>query len=144
MATFVYNSFKAGMMSGLLNLATANLRVGLVTSTYTPDPDGDRTYSDIAGEVAAGNGYSVGGELLTNVAVTTDLDNDYSMLDADNVTWSTSSITASGAFVYASGTHSPYTHPLIAYIDFGQNQTSNNGDFSIEWASGGIIKLQNG
>lgn len=59
--------------TNLLAANTANFRLALVTSSWTPDPGdtGHEVWADAsANEIAAGNGYSAGGIALTGVALT--------------------------------------------------------------------------
>jgi hypothetical protein len=62
------------------------------------------------------------------------------VFDADDATWTTSSITARGAILYKS-TGTAGTSPLIAYIDFTTDKTSDGDNFIIQWAAEGILNL---
>lgn len=140
MANVIYNSFKQKIMNGSIDLDTDTIKVALVTSSYTPDADSHEDYGDISNEVANGNGYTTGGEALANKTVTKDTTDDEGVFDADDVTWSTATITARGAIIYKdSGTAG--TSWFIAYIDFGEDKSSSAGDFTISWASEGILNL---
>ena len=108
-------------------------------------------------EVAAGGGYVLGGLALENKLVSADTSADREgVFDADDITWSSSTITAAGAIVYVSGfntgTATVDNDPnsrndafaqsrsfLVAFVDFGGNQSSSNGTFRISWNSEGII-----
>ena len=57
-------------------------------------------------------------------------------LDADDVTWSNSTITAAYAVVYDAD-----SGKLICLIDFDGEEESSDGDFTIEWHADGIFKL---
>lgn len=139
MADAIYNSFKAKIMDGSIDLDTDTIKVALVTSTYTPNIDTHVFFSDVTNEVS-GTGYTAGGASLASKVVSTDTTDDEGVFDANDVTWTTSTITARGAVLYKStGTSS--TSPLICYFDFGSNQTSSAGDFTIQWNSEGIINL---
>jgi hypothetical protein len=142
MASVIYNRFKQGVLAGDYDLdnAAVDVKVALVTSTYTPDIDTHEDYADLTNEVANGNGYTTGGAVLANKAVTKDTTDNEGVFDADNVTWSNSTITARGAVVYVdTGTDS--TSLLIAYFDFGEDKVSSAGDFIIQWATEGIINI---
>jgi len=137
----IYNRFKQGILAGDYDLdnASVEVKVALVTSAYSPDIDTHEDYADITNEVT-GTGYTAGGKLLANKAVTKDTTDDEGVFDADNVTWSNSTITARGAVVYVdTGTDS--TSLLIAYFDFGEDKVSSAGDFIIQWATEGIINV---
>lgn len=145
MATFVYNSYKGLLFSGAINAATVPLYVSLVTSSYSPSVS-HRAYADFSGaEVAQSATYDTRGKIVSSPTISIDsTGNSAALRSSSNVTWASSTITASGAVLYASGTIAGIASPLIAFFDFGQNQTSNNGDFVLEWSSNGILKIQNG
>jgi hypothetical protein len=142
MASLIYNAFKHRQLgdTGItpVNLKTDTIKVALVTSTYTPSADNHDFFNDITNEVSA-TGYTAGGVTLT---VTTSQDNtdDEGVFDASDASWASSSITARGAVIYKD-TGTPSTSPIIAYIDFGTDKTSDGGTFQITWASEGIINL---
>lgn len=141
MADVIYNDFKEQLLKGTFNLHTAGdtIKVALVTATYTPDQDLHDFFDDITNEVV-GTGYTAGGATLANQAVSQDNTDNEGVFDADDVTWSSSTITARGAVVYKS-TGVAATSPLICYFDFGSDQSSSSGDFTIAWNSEGIINI---
>ncbi len=139
MADVIYNSFKKKIMDGSIDLDTDTIKVALVTSTYTPDQDVHDFFDDITNEVS-GTGYTAGGATLANKAATADNTDNEGVFDADDVTWSTSTITARGAVIYKS-TGTASTSPIIAYIDFGSDKTSSGGNFTIAWNAEGILNL---
>lgn len=139
MADVIYNSFKQKIMNGSIDLDTDTIKVALVTSSYTPNQDTHDNFDDVTNEVT-GTGYTAGGASLANKAVTADTTDNEGVFDADDVTWSSSTITARGAVVYKS-TGTASTSPLICYLDFGSDQTSSSGNFTITWNSEGIVNL---
>lgn len=139
MADVIYNSFKKKIMDGSIDLDTDTIKVALVTSSYTPDQDSHDFFDDVTNEVS-GTGYTAGGASLANKAVTADNTDNEGVFDADDVTWSSSTITARGAVIYKS-TGTASTSALIAYLDFGADKSSSSGDFTIQWNSEGILNL---
>jgi hypothetical protein len=139
MATVIFNSFKKKIMDGSIDLDTDTIKVALTTSSYTPDQDAHDFFDDVTNEVS-GTGYSAGGATLANKAVTADNTDNEGVFDADDTTWSTSTITARYAIIYKS-TGTAATSPLIAAIDFGSDKTSTAGTFTITWAAEGILNL---
>jgi uncharacterized membrane protein len=137
----VYNSFKKKIMDGSIDLDTDNINVSLHTSAYTANIDTHTFYSDCtASEVANGNGYTTKGTTLASPVVTIDTTNDLAYFDAADLTWASSTITARYALIWKNtGTNT--TSPLVAYVDFGADKTSDNGNFIISWSSAGILKL---
>jgi len=140
MANVVYNSFKKFIMDGTIDLDSDTIKVALVTSSYTPDQDAHDYFDDVQSYEVSGDGYTAGGQALSNKSVTQDNTNDRGVFDADDVTWSNSTITARGAVLYKdTGTAS--SSPLICYFDFGEDKSSNNGDFTIQWDADGILYI---
>lgn len=139
MADVIYNSFKKNIMDGSIDLDTDTIKVALVTSSYTPDQDVHDFFDDVTNEVS-GTGYTAGGASLANKAVTADNTDNEGVFDADDVSWTTATITARGAVLYKS-TGTASTSALIAYIDFTADKVSTAGTFTISWNSEGILNL---
>lgn len=92
-------------------------------------------------ETASGTGYISGGALLSNVTVTSSLND--AKFDADDVTWTASggSITASYAILY---NQTAGDLPL-AYINFDGSQSAGDGtQFRITWNTNGIFAFNVG
>lgn len=140
MASVIYNSFKRDIMNGAIDLDTDTIKVMLVTSAYTPDVDAHTKRSDITDEVS-GTGYSAGGSALATKVVSVDNTDNEGVFDADDLTWGSSSITARGAVLYKSRGGASSADELIAYIDFGSDQISSSGNFTITWNAEGILNL---
>lgn len=138
MASAVYNSAKTGFLKGDIDL-DAPCNVALVTSTYTPNIDTHDFFNDVTNEVA-GSGYVAGGITLSSTTVILDTTGDEAEFDAADITWATSTLTARGAVLYRN-TGTAATSPLIAYFDFGSDQTSSAGNFTIAWNSEGLLNL---
>lgn len=57
--------------TNLLGANTANFKLALVSSAWTPNNSTNEVWADVsANEIAAGNGYTAGGGALTGVALT--------------------------------------------------------------------------
>lgn len=140
MATVIYNAFKKNIMNGSIDLDTDTIKVALTTSSYTPDQDSHEFFSSVTNEVS-GTGYTAGGATLANKTVTQDNTDNEGVFDADDATWSSSTITnARYAIVYKS-TGVAGTSPLICAIDLGSNYSSTNGTFTLPWNAEGIVNL---
>lgn len=140
MASLLYNSFKRDIMNGSLDLDTDTIKIMLVTASYVPNEDTHTKRSDITNEVS-GTGYSAGGATLANKSVTADNTDNEGVFDADDVSWTSSTITARGAVLYKSRGGASSADELIAYIDFGSDKSSSAGTFTISWDAEGIINL---
>lgn len=140
MASGIYNAYKVQLLKGAnIDHESDTIKVALVTSSYTPDFDAHDFFDDVTNEVS-GTGYTAGGATLASKTVTQDNTDNEGVFDAADVTWSSSTITARGAVLYKS-TGTASTSPLIAYIDFGSDQSSSSGNFVITWNAEGIVNI---
>lgn len=53
-----------GKGDGTIDLDNDVFKIALFTSSYTPSLSGDTTYSGLSNELASGNGYTTGGEIV--------------------------------------------------------------------------------
>ncbi len=121
----LYNAFKARQLgSAPINLSSDTIKVALCSSSYTPDQDAHDFFDDITNEVSASGSYSAGGATLANKATTQDNTDNEGVFDADDVSFTSATITARYAILYKS-TGTASTSPLIGYVDFGTNISSH-------------------
>jgi hypothetical protein len=140
MASKLYGQFLVKALNKEVDFDSDTIKVALLSSSYTPDQDAHDYFNDVSSTEVTGTGYTTGGATLASKTVTYDSANNVIVLDAADVTWSSSTITARYAVVYdATGTSS--TSALIGYVDFGSDQSSTNGNFTITWDSTGIVRL---
>lgn len=135
---YAYGQFPKLALNGEIDWDTDTIKVALCTSSYTPDQDAHDYYDDITNELATGDGYTSGGATLANCSTAYTGATNVTKLDADDVTWSTSTLTARYAVIYKD-TAVASTSPLIGYIDFGEDKSSENGNFTITWNASGIF-----
>jgi hypothetical protein len=142
---FMCTSFKKELLYGVHDFANAadafyvalydnNASFTAATTAYT------------ATNEVSGTGYVAGGQALTNVDPTTS--GTTALLDFDDETWTTATITARGALIYNSTpntTSIAVTNPSVIVLDFGGDKTSTAGDFTIVFptadASNAIIRI---
>lgn len=133
-----FKNYLAGTTNASWDWDTDTIKISLHTSTYVPDPDTHDFYNDVTNEVSSA-GYSAGGATLTCSAPAVSAGSNEVQFDATDVSWTGVTFTARYAVVYKS-TGTASTSPLIAYIDFGADQTVSSGNFTITWAASGVIK----
>lgn len=138
--TKVYGKFLAKLCQAQFNWTNDTIKVALLSSTYTPNQDTHEFWSDVSSHEVSGTGYTAGGKAVTNKSLYYDADNNTQQLRCDSVSWENSTITARYAVVYKD-TGTPSTSPLIAYVDFEQNLSSNNGTFQVTVPSDGLLKI---
>jgi len=114
-------------------LYTSSASLGASTTVYST-----------SNEVANGNGYTTGGNTLTNVTPTTSGTTAFLTFNgstSNTTTWTTATITANGALIY----NSSKSNKAVAVLAFGGDKTSTAGDFSIVFptadASNAIIRI---
>jgi hypothetical protein len=123
-----HNFLASGGNSFKLALYTSSATLAAATTAYS------------ATNETSGTGYSAGGAALTNINPTSSGTTGFT--DFDDLTFSSSTITANGALIYndtASG------DPAVCSLAFGGDKTSTSGDFTIQFptadASNAIIRI---
>ena len=130
--------FKQDLMSPGGNLAAQTLKCALYTNAATLDAT--TSVYITSDEVSdSGTNYTIGGNTLTNVAIS--VDGTTAIFDADNVTFPNATISAQAALLYNNSS----ANAAIAVLDFGGVKTSTNGTFELQFptanASAGLIRI---
>jgi hypothetical protein len=126
------HNFTNGGSTFKLALFTSSASLGAATTGYSTSNE------------ASGSGYTAGGAALTNVTPTTS--GTTAFCDFNDLTFSSSTITANGAMIYntTTGGGSNTTDSCII-LAFGADKTATNGDFTIQFptadASNAIIRI---
>ena len=141
MPSKLYGQFLSQALNKEIDWDTDTIKVALLTNSYTPDQDAHNYYDDVVANEVSGTGYTAGGNTLANKTNTYNSGTNVIVLDADDTTWSSSTITARYAVVYDATPATNATKPLIGYVDFGSDQSSNNGNFTITWDATGIVMI---
>lgn len=141
MASKLYGQFIQQSFNKEIDWDSDTIKVALLNNTYTPDQDAHNYYDDVVAYEVTGTGYTAGGITLANKTNTYNSATNVIVLDADDVTWASSTITARYAVVYDATPATNATRPLIGYVDFGSDQSSSNGNFTITWDSTGIVRV---
>lgn len=135
MSSLVYDNTKLKAGNGTINLGSDTFKMMLVTSTYTPT-QAHAFRSDVTNEVT-GTGYTAGGSALTSVTWTLDSTNHRAVFSSAAPAWSASTITARAAVIYKSRGGAATADELVCYNDFGSDQTSTNGTFTVNVPAAG-------
>jgi hypothetical protein len=108
----------------------------------TPNQDTYDYWDDVvATEIAAGSGYAHEGMALPTPTIAYDAGTNVVKLDGDDCTWTSATIHATHAVIYDKTPGTDATNPVLAYVDFGGDMDSTNGDFKITWNAGGILTI---
>ncbi|WP_182357793.1 hypothetical protein [Tomitella gaofuii] len=135
----VFESLGKGAVD--LTTGTTNLKVMLLTSSYTPNQDTHQYLSDVNSNETSGTGYTSGGQALQSVAVTYNAGNNAFILDAANTSWANSTISAAYAVVYDDSAATASAKTLVGYVDLDGTKSSTAATFQLEWDASGIVKI---
>ncbi|CAB4191278.1 hypothetical protein UFOVP1212_18 [uncultured Caudovirales phage] len=141
MPSKLYGNFLAKSLNKEVDWDSDTIKVALLSSSYTPNQDTHDYFDDVSTYEVTGTGYTTGGSTLTSKTLTYDGTNNVIILDAADTTWSSSTITARYAVVYDDSGATAGAKALIGYVDFGSDQSSTNGNFTITWDSTGIVRI---
>ena len=150
MASFAFNNLKNFLLSPIADITSAGaiivslieeVNVDVTTSaSYLSailGPDSTTEFTEISG-----TNYTNPGKLLENTTILVNDGTDVAFLDADDLTWTNANgiISAGGCLLSLSAYTSGESVPL-AYLDFGVLRISENGPFTLQWLSDGIIQI---
>ncbi len=126
------HDFTNGADTMKLALFTSSATLGATTTDYS-------TTNEVTG-----TGYSAGGGTLVNVTPTSS--GTTAFTDFNDLTFSSSTITANGAMIYNTQTGGGSgTTDAVVILAFGSDKTSTNGDFTIQFptanATNAIIRI---
>jgi hypothetical protein len=120
-----------------VNLVGDTVKCAMITNSSTPNFDTHDEWADLSGNEVSGTAYSAGGSALASKALTGS--SGTIKFDADDVAWSTSTISSARAAVIYDDTLSG--DKLICLVNFGADYSSANGTFTITWNASGIFTL---
>lgn len=135
----VCTSFKQELLTATHDFTNGTgdaFKIALFTSSATL---GASTTAYSTSNEVVGSGYTAGGNTLTNVTPTSS--GTTAFTDFADTTWSSATITARGALIY----NSTDADKAVVVLDFGSDQSSTAGDFTIQFptadASNAIIRI---
>lgn len=135
--TGAYNRFKRNLAAGAINLASADVRVLLVSSLYTFSAD-HNFVSDITNELS-GTGYAR--KVLASKVVAEDDTNDRATFDADDLVWTGANFgTPDAAIVYVHNA-SDAAAELICCLNLTTKVATNGGDFTATFDAVGLLRI---
>jgi hypothetical protein len=137
--TKTYGSLIAKAFNKEVDFDSDTIKVALLTSSYTPNQDSHDYWDDVSSFEVSGTGYTAGGNTLASKTVGYTSGTNVTKFDAADVSWTSSTITARYAVLYDDTPATAATKPLIGYVDFGSDQSSSSGTFSIVWDAAGIF-----
>lgn len=133
----LFPKFQENALRQHVNIASDSLRAMLLSAyTYA---DTHSTMADVlgAGTEAVGTAYVAGGQLLTGVTLSSAAK--VTTITCTSPSWANSTITAAFAVFYDSQGGTNATNYPICYWDFGGNQSSSNGAFTLTINASGLV-----
>lgn len=136
----ILNTAKKKLVDGTFDLDTHTWKVALLTTaTALTAATTVDTYAEITSQVT-GTGYTAGGATLSGVSLT---GTSTITFDANDVTWSASTITAKWAVLYSD---TATNKDILGYVDLDTTSgsttvSSTAADFTITWNASGIFTL---
>lgn len=148
MSSITTNKLRALLLSHGIDLLADTIKVMLVNTSYSPDPDHNFVSSITGGtsKELSGTGYTAGfggsgRKTLANKGVTQDDTNNVAFFDADDVTWSGIDAGTVGFIAVIKEVTNDGDSPLLAVIDVSPDVTTNGSGYLATWASDGLFKL---
>ena len=122
-----------------MDLNTDSLKVMLLSAYTWSNAHSTITAVKAAGTEATGTGYTAGGATLAGVTVATS--GLVTTLDCNDVTWTTSTVSAAHAVFYdAQGGTDATNYPLVHW-DLGGTQSTTAGTFSLTISGSGLLTV---
>lgn len=131
--------------SGGIDLDSDTIVAVLLSASYTPGRTTHSLWSDVSAYEVTGTNYSAGGVALANKTMTHS--GGTGTWDADDVSWTTATLTAKYvALVRRAGGSLVSGDLLIGYMDLntaGGSSTvsSTNSTFAVQWSASGIMTV---
>lgn len=138
----VFNRAKLKLANGTFDLDTNTFKMALTTSAQALSAtfvgtSTDCRYSDLTAEVASGGGYTTGGKTL---AATWTQATGTITFDVDDQAWTSSTITAKYAVIYADNTNDD----LLCFVDLetgGGSVSTTAGTLTVTINPSGVFTL---
>lgn len=94
---------------------------------------------------ASGSGYTAKGNTLTGVSITVDTSSNVAYMDCNDSQWTSSTITATDAMIFADNVTTPAADPAMGIFDFNGSKSSSSGTFTVQFptasATTAIIRI---
>lgn len=127
-----YDQFKDMALQGL-DWDTDELKIALFTDTHTPATTAT-SFDDLTNE-CAGTGYTAGGSVLGNRAITA------GAVTTDPVSWAEITVNVRYVMLYSTVTLGGVANPLLLIYDLGSELTLNAIPWAFSWAANTLYEL---
>ena len=125
--TCLTNNFRRDLFNGVCDLSSDTITMALYNGSGHNQNTGAYTVTN----EASGTGYSAGGANMSGAAQATDTTNHVSHYDWNDVSWTTSTITATDCLLYDNTVTTPTANVSIYVGDFGGSRSTSGGTFQL-------------
>ena len=125
--TTATNNFRRDAFNKVIDFANDTFKMAL----YNGSSNGANTGAYTTVSETSGDGYSAGGANLSGAAQTTSTTSNVSFYDFSDVSWASSTITATDSLMYDDTVASPTANVSIGVFDFGGSRSTTAGTFKI-------------
>ena len=134
-----YGKAFLSMANKEVDLDSDDIKVLLVTASYTFDQDTHQYLSSITNELSGGGYARVA---LTGEAISYDAGTNVMKFDANDAAFAgLTTTTARAAVVFDNTPASDATRPLLQFVDFGADVTVTAGTLTVTWNAAGIATV---
>jgi len=126
--TTLTNNFRRDVFNSVMDFPNDTFRFALYNGSGHNANTG--AYTTTAEAPSSGN-YTAGGVAAAGIAQDTDTSNNVSYYDWNDVTWTTSTITATDVMLYDDTVTTPTANVSIYIGDFGGSRTTSAGTFQL-------------
>lgn len=134
---FWYGLGMRKVQDGTIDLNTDSFKAMLTTVTYAPDQDLHDFRDDVTNEIT-GTGYSAGGVAITTPTCVYDGASNEVRWDFDDPQWTGATFTARRMVVYKARGGAASADELVAWVDFGADESVASGTFTYVVAATGF------
>jgi len=137
-----YITVRNAFQGAAINLSTDTVYGALYTNSITPNFDTDTSYasSPYTSGQSSGAGYVTGGSALATKLHS--VSSGTLIYDADDLAWAASTVTARGLLLWDTTPTTPVADPVVCLINFGQDYSTSNGTFTVQFSANGIYRIQ--
>lgn len=122
-----------------VNYLTGTVKLSLHTNAYAVDRDANDFFNDATNELAAGTGYTAGGETAAGKTITYDTASDQVRWDLNDITWTfTASKTWRTGVLYIDTAGASSTDPLYAALQWDSDQTVST-TYTLNFDAAGLL-----
>ncbi|MBP6772729.1 MAG: hypothetical protein KA154_06980 [Gemmatimonadaceae bacterium] len=141
-----YDAFLVNVQEKVFNLETDTIKLGLVTSTYTPTATdaapcwgAGGTTNTSTNQVTPGGNYVTGGASVANPTVT--LTGGAGVFDGDDVSIAQHASNPTNARWGVLYSDTATNKECLGYVDLGTTIDLSAGAFSVTWNASGIMSM---